>query len=132
MPGKSIVTKLLATEAVTDLVQTRIRSGKLDDADTQPGIIVERSMKLPVNRAGGTTATKFAHVLVGCSADTYAEAIGLSDVVEDTLNGYKGGGSPVISMTHVQDVTYDPGPQKRGKDELWERFVLDCLVQYAE
>lgn len=132
MPDKSITTKLLATTAVADLVRRRIRPGKLDEADVEPGIIVERSMKLPVNTAGGTTTTKFAHVLVGCSAETYAAAIGLADIVEDTLNGYSGGDSPTISMIHVQDGTYDPGPVKRGKDELWERFVLDCLVQYVE
>lgn len=132
MPDKSVTTKLLATTAVTDLVGARIRPGLLDNADAQPGITVERSMKLPVNVAGGTTSTKFAHVLIGCSANTYAAAIGLSDVVEDTLNGYSGGDSPAISMIHVQDVAYDPGPVRPGTDQLWERFVLDCLVQYAE
>lgn len=133
MPDQRITNLLLATEAVTTIVGQRIRPGKLDTADSRPGITVERSMKLPVNHAGGTTATKFAHVLVGCVAATYAAALALADIVEGTLNGFSDpGGATDVRMTHVQDVSYDPGPQVAGKDELRERFVVECLVQYTE
>ena len=133
MPDTSIIAKLLATEAVTTIVGQQVRGGMLDSADTRPGIVVERSQKIPMNVAGGTLATKFAHVLVGCLAATYAAAMALTDLVEATLNGYTNtGGTPSIRMVHVQDVTYDPGPVVAGKDQLRERFVLECLVQYTE
>ncbi len=133
MPDKRITQLLLGTEAVTDIVGQRIRPGKLDDADSRPGIIVERNMKLPVNHATGTTATKFGHVLIGCVAATYAAAIALADVVEATVNGFSDpGGATDVRMCHVRAVSYEPDPPVAGKDQLRERFVLECHVQYTE
>lgn len=133
MPGNSIVNKLLSTTAIADAVDQCIRSGMLDSADEIPGIVVERTMKNPMNTAGGTLATKFATVLVGCMAATYVAAETLTDLVEETLNGFRDtDGTPSIRMTHVQDVAYDPGPKVAGEDKLRERFTIDCLVQYTE
>ena len=133
MPGNTIVAKLLTTTAVTDLVVQCVRSGMLDSADEVPGIVVERVTKNPMNTAGAPLTTKFATVMVGCMAETYVAAETLADLVEATLNGYTNtGGTPSVRMVHVQSVSYDPGPRVAGQDQLRERFVIDCFVQYTE
>ena len=132
MPDKSLMTRLRAVTGVTDLVSSRIRCGKIAQADAMPAIAVELDMMRPVNHAGGTSATKFANVLVRCRGASYASAVAVSDAAETALNGWSDGdGTPSISMVHVLDKTYDPGPEVTGEDVIREQFVLDCLVQYG-
>ena len=135
MPDKSLMAKLRATTAVTTLVggsSPRIRCGQLMEGDVKPGIVIERDTVRPVNHAGGTTGTKFGYVFVHCHATDYATAEAVADAVETALNGYTNTtGTPAISMVHVQDVMYNPGPMVSGQDKIREQFTLDCLVQYS-
>ena len=134
MPDKTILAKLRSTEAVTNEcgAAASIRPGTLRESDTLPGIIVTRVAHQPVNSAGGTTGTKFATVEVQCIATDYAAARNLVDAVETALNGYTNvGGSPAVSMVHVQDITYAPGPAIRGQDKQYEQFIAMCFVQFS-
>jgi len=130
---KKILEKLRGTSAVTTLcgASTSIRGGELRKGDTLPGIAVTGSQR-PVNKSAGTTATEFADIEVQCIAERYDDAHDLADVVKTALNGFTHAtGLPNISMTHVQDVTYAPGPWIRGEDKVYEMFTVNCLVQYA-
>lgn len=133
MPDKSLVAKLRGTSAVTALVGTRIRCGLLDDADANKAIAVHRDLKRPVNHSTGKDTTRFADCSVYCCAMDYADAVRIADAVEAALNGYtNSGGTPAISMVHVRETRYEPGPVVPGRDKQREQFILDCLVQYRE
>lgn len=128
--------KLRETTAVTDLVggsSPRIRGGHLKRDEALPAVAVVLAKKQPVNHAGGTTATRFTVVEAHCIAETYREARAVQTQVEIALNGYTNkGGTPAISMVHVTDITYAPDQAIPGQDKQFERFVLECLVQYSE
>ena len=132
MPDKSIVTRLRAVTAVTDLVSTRIRCGKIAQSDSMPAIAVELDMMQPVNTAGGTSGTKTANVSVRCRGTSYSSASAVADAAETALNGWTNNdGTPPISMVHVLEKMYAPGPDVSGQDEVREQFTLDCFVSYG-
>ncbi len=128
MPTKSVINRLLATAAVTNLVGSRVRAGKFDALDTKPGVAVERVTKSPVNHANGPTATSFVFIDVWCVSTAYDSAEALADAVEVALAGWTQGSGPTISMTQVLDIEYDPEGAIVEKDQQREVFVVPCQL----
>lgn len=127
-----IQTQLEATSALTNLVGTRIYRYQRPRADALPAVTFQRIETEVVNHATGATETHWCRVQVDSWADDMDTARSVADAVATALSGWSNsGGSPSISMSHLQSDIDMTEPPDHGDDVMLYHVSQDYMLSYA-
>ena len=130
---QSIITKLLATSGVTDLVGSRVRPGGLAKSDhlAGPSIAIHRVSGGPLNTLSGGGTSYLSRVQLDCIAPTWLGARSLATACATALNGWRDiASTPRIDMVHLEDETDDDFSPTDGSDFPLHRVIQDYHVSY--
>lgn len=132
MPETQLVTKLLATSAVTTLIGDRLRMiHRKTSWGSNAAITYQRISLEKVNHAGGTTTTGFARIQLDLWASTPAAIAALASAVSTALNGwYTSSGSPTITMCHLLNEMDGPEGPDAGEELTEYRRVQEYQLDF--
>ena len=127
-----IYTQLADTSTLTDEVGTRIYRYRRNRGSAFPAVTFERIETTTENHSTGATVTEHCRVEVDSWAEDMDTCRTVADAVKTALSGWSNtGGTPSISMSHIQsdiDMTEEPND---GTDVLLHRISQDYELWYA-
>ena len=118
MIGEDLITFLNDDVDVTDLVDSRISQGAVNESDTCPRVWVGRASRedeLDCGAVGGMVVENFDIECVSIHSSTndgVSESLGVADAIRDAMHGHKGDfGSTTVSGVFVDDQNDDYIPK---------------------
>ena len=130
-PTILLVAKLKDTEAVTDLVSTRVWPD-LRHSETLPAITYEALDDSAVNTANGTTTTSRITITLTLWADDRSAARALAAAVRTALSGWNDENDNVWHLDHEEDVPAEQsipdGQDKPTVSAIEQHYVLHYTV----
>ena len=127
-----VYAQLAATSAVTDAVVARIYRFQRARGSALPCVAFQRVTSNVSNHSTGATTTKRCTFQVDSYASDLDTVRTVADAVETALSGWSNtGGTPSISMSHLQsDIDIPPEPE-HGTDAPLFRISQDYELWYG-
>lgn len=102
-----VIQKLLATSAVTDIVDTRIRADKIEEGVSLPAITVHLVGEMEDYTLSGSGGNPRARVSVNAMGSSAADVNSVANAVRTALKDVRGliGSSAAVIMKEQSDVT---------------------------
>jgi hypothetical protein len=134
MPETRVVAKLLATQAVTDLIGDRVRKHyRKSSWGSSDAITYQRIATVSSNHAGGTTTLSFVRLQVDIWSSTPLGGRALAQAVRDALSGWSDAtGSPKVTMCHLMGEQDMPEPPDLGDEETETRIMQEYYLQVSD
>lgn len=138
-PEEKLTARLLAINAVTAIVGTRIYPEKLPQTVSRSSIVYRRVMTRRTNSAGGATKTGRAMLQLELECSSYTEAKSLAAAVRGDPEA--GGGPSGLSgwvdsdgcIWHLVNERDEPGAIRPGQDEFEDwGITMDFVVWYSD
>ncbi len=112
----AIVTRLLATSAVTTIVDTRVEPVIINQTTELPCVTYQRTGGGPLNTMGGVSDTFNTLLQIDCWSTTYVVLAALAAAVRTALSGWSSTGStPPVSGFHLIEEEDVPILPKSGE-----------------
>lgn len=131
MPIESaLLTKLLATSAVTNLAGQRIYyAGRTPTDVTSPYVVIQTISDVPAHSHGGYSEYSAARIQISLFASTYLGTKSLAAVISDAIDGFVGTWSGVSIYSCLSDGSSD---LPSNNDSKISGLEVDYLINYNE
>ena len=131
--GFLLCQRLLASEAVTALVETRIRPDTIDPNEKLPAIRYELITSDSWHHLGGSSAEARTRIQFDCYGALRVDAARVADAVRNCLDGFTGSLGSIWVSDCVLDNRFDrTDPPADGAKQWRKRRTLDFVVVHTE
>lgn len=127
---EALITKLLGTTAITNLVSTRVFVGARPQASTLPAIVINRISGAPLYSDDGEDGLEESRFQIDCWGLTYSSAKAVARAVRTALSAFQGTVSGVNFRYVSLDLEHDIQETGSNTTDYPFRTSLDFIFMF--